>query len=186
MSPLSRALALIASLLVPLPALAELAQPSSHVLVTFGGAITESNLPAYDENSGGVFAYMDISYKAGAGFDAGMLATMPAHEITIPLGPEENMNDITMSGPHLSDVLKMLGATGKSVTPVAMDGYQAEIPWDLINAHNPILATHGDGEPLPIGTYGPAMIVFPPSDDAETQETLVSKQVWAIIYVDVK
>jgi hypothetical protein len=115
-----------------------------------------------------------------------MLDALDQTEITIPYGPEGNKREITFSGPLLSAVMSMAGAEGKTAKPMALDGYQAEIPWSSIEAHNPIVATHADGSPMGIGGYGPTMIVFPPTDDADLAAEQAGQQVWALAYIGIE
>ena len=70
--------------------------------------------------------------------------------------------------------------------PMAFDGYQVEIPWDQIAEYEPILATHSNGAPMPIGKLGPAMIVFPETDDAELAATFEALQVYSLFYIGVE
>lgn len=169
-----------------LPALAEMPAPTGHVLLTLGGAVTETNLPPRGENDGGLLGHLDIVHDGAAGFDAAMLDGLKQIDITIPYGPPENQRDYAFSGPLLSEVMTLAGAEGKSALPMALDGYQAEIEWDSIMTHQPIVATHADGAPMGIGGYGPTMIVFPPSDDADQTKKQAGQQVWAIAYIAVE
>ncbi|WP_171174182.1 hypothetical protein [Ruegeria sp. HKCCD8929] len=180
------ALPLCLTLLAPLPSFAEMARPEGHVLVSLGGAVSETNLPARAAEDGGLYGFPEVSYDAAAGFDAAMLDGLEQIEITIPYGPEGDQRNIAFSGPLLSAVMEMAGASGKTAKPMAMDGYQAEIPWEDITEHQPILATHADGAPMGIGGYGPTMIVFPPTEDDETRQTQASQQVWALAYIGIE
>ncbi|KIC42992.1 hypothetical protein RA27_06625 [Ruegeria sp. ANG-R] len=180
------ALPLAFVLTTSLPAWAEMPEPQGHVLLTLGGAVTETNLPARDEGDGGLLGYLEVQHSGAAGFDAAMLDRLEQVEITIPYGPEGNQRDIAFSGPRLSDLMIMAGAEGKTAKPMAMDGYQSEIPWNSIAAHQPIVATHADGSPMGIGGYGPTMIVFPPADDPELAQEQSGQQVWALAYIGVE
>ncbi|MES0824100.1 hypothetical protein [Ruegeria sp. SCP11] len=181
-------LALPLSLLLTtaLPVWAEMPAPQGHVLLTLGGAVTETNLPARGENDGGLLGYLEVQHDGAAGFDAATLDGLEQFEITIAYGPEGNQRDIAFSGPRLSEVMTLAGAEGKTAKPMAMDGYQSEIPWDRIAENQPIVATHADGSPMGIGGYGPTMIVFPPTDDADLAQEQAGQQVWALAYIGVE
>ncbi len=168
------------------PVWAEMPAPKGHVLLTLGGAVSETNLPARGENDGGLLGYLEVTHSRAAGFDTAMLDALDQTEITIPYGPEGNKREITFSGPLLSAVMTMAGAEGKTAKPMALDGYQAEIPWSSIEAHNPIVATHADGSPMGIGGYGPTMIVFPPTDDTDLAQEQAGQQVWALAYIGIE
>ena len=168
------------------PVLAEVPAPQGHVLVTLGGAVGETNLPARGDKDGGFFGFHEISYDRAVGFDAAMLDAMDRVEIKIPYGPAGNKREITFAGPLLSSVMIFAGAEGKTALPRAMDGYQSEISWENIATHQPILATHADGVPMGIGGFGPTMIVFPPTEDTALAEEHSGQQVWAIAYIGIK
>ncbi|WP_419738138.1 hypothetical protein [Ruegeria sp.] len=105
------------------PVWAEMPAPKGHVLLTLGGAVSETNLPARGENDGGLLGYLEITHNGAAGFDTAMLDALDQTEITIPYGPEGNKREITFSGPLLSAVMTMAGAEGKTAKPMALDGY---------------------------------------------------------------
>ncbi len=67
------ALPLSLMLTTALPLLADMPAPQGHVLLTLGGAVTETNLPARDENDGGLLGYLEVQHDGAAGFDAVML-----------------------------------------------------------------------------------------------------------------
>lgn len=168
------------------PAWADMPAPTGHVLLTLGGAVTETNIPARGENDGGLLGFLEVQHSGAAGFDAAMLDGLEQVEITITYGPEGNQRDIAFSGPLLADVMRLAGAEGRAASPMAMDGYQSEIPWDSIANHQPIVATHADGSPMGIGGYGPTMIVFPPTDDGDLAQEQAGQQVWALAYIGVE
>ncbi|WP_164658622.1 hypothetical protein [Tropicibacter sp. Alg240-R139] len=182
----ARTVALCVSLLPTLPVMADISAPVGPVLVTLGGAVSHSNLPARGTDDGGLFGFLEVEYDAAVGLDTAMLGDLPQQTITIPYGPEDNQRDYVFSGPVLADVMALAGASGKSALPMAMDGYQAEIPWDMIERLNPILATHADGAPMGIGGFGPTMVVFPPTNNTKDAEAIPSMQVWAIAYIGIK
>lgn len=169
-----------------LPLWADMPAPQGHVLLTLGGAVTETNMPARGENDGGLLGFLEVQHNGAAGFDASLLDGFEQIEITISYGPEGNTRDITFAGPRLSDLMMMAGAEGKTAKPMAMDGYQAEIPWESIATHQPIVATHANGAPMGIGGYGPTMIVFPPTDDPDLSQEQAGQQVWALAYIGVE
>jgi len=180
------ALPLVFVLTSSLPVWAEIPAPQGHVLLTLGGAVTETNLPARGENDGGLLGFLEVQHNGAAGFDAPMLDGLEQVELTIPYGPEGHQRDITFSGPRLSDLMIMAGAEGKTAKPMALDGYQSEIHWDSIATHQPIVATHADGSPMGIGGYGPTMIVFPPTEDTDLAQEQAGQQVWALAYIGVE
>ncbi|MEM8822128.1 MAG: hypothetical protein AAGF30_00820 [Pseudomonadota bacterium] len=69
---------------------------------------------------------------------------------------------------------------------IALDGHQAGIPWEIIEAGDPILTAHVDGGPLDIGGLGPTMTVFPVAEDAEIYETFLPLQLWTTVYLGIE
>ncbi|MEM9798181.1 MAG: hypothetical protein AAF919_16940 [Pseudomonadota bacterium] len=174
-------LALIASAAA---ANAQVTAPQGQVLVTLGGAVEASNRgPSTDEDLT-VLGKLGAVFETGVALDADMLAALPQAEIATTL-PGSDV-PATFSGPTLASVMEMAGAAGKLAIPFALDGYQAEIPWEMVEAHDPILATHVDGAPSAIGGLGPVMTVFPVVEDDALYETFLPLQVWATVYVGIE
>lgn len=168
----------ILSLAAPLAA-----DPKGRIVVTVGGDLAAPNLPARGEDDPGFFKYLEITYPAGYGFDDHALGHLKQHELTVPYDGQPEM---TFRGPLLADVLKAAGAKGNTVRAVALDGYQAELPMEMIESLDPILATHANGKPLAIGGYGPTAIVFPTISTPEIAEEVVSLQVWALVFIGIE
>lgn len=107
----------------------------------------------------GLYAIYGIEVQGARGFTRPELMAMSWRQIRadFPDGSSERVFD----GPRLSDVLRAAGLEGASVRLTAMDGYEAEVPADLIARYEPILALRADGDPLAIGGLGPVMLVWP-------------------------
>jgi len=157
--------------------------PEGRVLVTVGGAIPEGNLPPQDEDDVNVFGKLDLSYEIGFGFDDESLASFEQVALTVPYYRGDT--PIAFTGPRLADVLRQVGAEGQTIQGVALDGYTVEIPWETIAEHTPILATHADGRPLPIGGWGPTAIVYPLPEGGTRPDDLAASQIWALVYIGV-
>lgn len=114
----------------------------------------------------GLFAIYGIEVQSARGFTRPELTAMSWRQMRadFPVGAAERVFD----GPRLSDVLRAAGLEGASVRLTAFDGYEAEVPADLIARYEPILALRADGEPLATGGLGPVMLVWP----RRTQSTL--------------
>ena len=166
------------------PALAEVPAPTGATILTLAGAITEGNRGPSTEEDITVLGRMGLSFETGVALDAAMLAALPQIEIATMMPDDET--PATFAGPRLSAVMEMAGATGRSAFPTALDGYQVEIPWEMTETYEPILATHLDGVPLGIGDLGPIIVIFPVVDDPDLSEIFVSLQVWATFFIDVE
>lgn len=165
-------------------ALADMPAPQGRVLVTVGGDLPEGNVPPGHEDDVGFFGYLDLNFATGVGFDDASLAAMEQGKIT--LEEFEGLRDVTFTGPYLAAVMTAAGAAERTAQPVALDGYQVDIPWDNQTGLRPILATHANGRPLGLGGFGPAAIIYPPQADAALQEELAALQVWAVTFIGVE
>ncbi|WP_170419456.1 hypothetical protein [Ruegeria atlantica] len=174
---------IILALALCLPLMAKAQGPT---LVTLGGNLGTSNLPARGEEDGGFFGYLEITYTDGMGFDATTLGLLEQKELTVPFGPPGQETNRAMTGPRLADVMAQAGATGKTAVPIALDGYRAEINWEQIERFDPILATHADQKPLALGGFGPAVVIFPVVEDPALAEELGNLQVWAVTYIGIE
>lgn len=114
----------------------------------------------------GLFAIYGIEVQGARGFTRPELTAMSWRQIRadFPVGTAERVFD----GPRLSDVLRAAGLEGASVRLTSFDGYEAEVPAELIARYEPVLALRADGEPLATGGLGPVMLVWP----RRTQSTL--------------
>ncbi|KMW57005.1 hypothetical protein AIOL_001963 [Candidatus Rhodobacter oscarellae] len=163
---------------------AELAAPQGRVLLTVAGDLPAGNTDPLKPEAVNVSGFLGIEYDKAVAFDDAMLSGLSQHEIAAKL--LDTGREVTYSGPRLSDVLAAAGAEGKLASPTALDGYSAELSWDTIKQHEPILATHADGRPLEIGKLGPAMIVFPVIDDKEAYAEFSAMEVFATFYIGIE
>ncbi len=179
-----RILTVLLLLLLPFTVAAEMTAPGDRVIVTVGGDLPSGNMPAGTEDDANFFGYLDLNFAAAVGFDDAMLAGLDQGRITLPkFGP---WTDVSLTGPYLSSVMYAAGADERTALPMALDGYQVEIPWDNITGLRPILATHANGRPLALGGFGPAAVIYPPQKDAALQEELEALQVWAVVFIGVE
>lgn len=88
-------------------------------------------------------------------------------------------------GPRLSALLAHAGAPGAGARLTALDGYQVEIPPEMIAAHAPILAHTRDGQPLAIGGYGPLMLIWPRGEDPALAEMNDDLWVWGVFALEI-
>ena len=124
-------------------AAAELARPEGAVVVTIAGEIGQGNRGAFDPAADLFLKYHEKTFETAAEFDYAMLESlgMQQVEISIPEWP----SPLRLEGPRLEDLLAAVGASGKTVTLVALDGYASEIPWAEVTALNWIIAIKRDG-----------------------------------------
>ena len=92
------------------------------------------------------------------------------------------------SGVRLSDVLDRVGASGDTLTAIALNDYSAELPSEDARTWPVILAFSRDGKTLSVRDKGPLWIVYPRDDHAELQSEALAmgKWVWQLKAIDVK
>ncbi|MDJ0825436.1 MAG: hypothetical protein QNJ16_08030 [Rhodobacter sp.] len=163
---------------------AEIPGPTERVILTIGGELPEGNAPPAHEDDVNFSGYLDLTYRVAVAFDDAMLAAMPQHEVKATL--LDTGREIAYTGPRLSELMKRVGAEGKSAWPMAFDGYQVEITWDHLSQYEPIVATHGDGVPLEVGLLGPTMIVYPVVEDKDLYDSFEALQVWAMFFIGIE
>ncbi|WP_419909064.1 molybdopterin-dependent oxidoreductase [Hoeflea sp.] len=150
-------------------------------IVTFSGAISETNRDPVNERTHGLFAHHGIAFDKGYQLSREDLSALPQtnYEDDIPRA------EGTYSGPLLTDLLDRVGASGNHLVITGLDGFGAEFDLTVVDQHQPIIAIAVDGEPLSVGELGPAKLVFPKTGDAELDKELRSKGVWALFHVAV-
>jgi hypothetical protein len=67
----------------------------------------------------------------------------------------------TFTGPLFSDVLKLVGATGRTVEFVTLDDYTVSMPASNAERYGAILAYSMNGKRLEVRDFGPLFLVYP-------------------------
>jgi len=163
---------------------ADLARPQGTVVVTVAGSIQNTNRGPFDPAVDLFLKYHERSFDKAAAFDTAMLEGLGLHAVTvkIPAWPEP----VSLEGPYLKDLMAAVGASGSSVTLIALDGYASEISWDDLQALDWIVGVKADGRPLGIGQRGPLWVVYSyPDGRALTAEDEL-RWPWATFYIEVK
>lgn len=129
------------------------------VLLTLTGAIGRSNRGPLDPALDQMMHKQQLQFDRGFTFDFAELARLPAR--TIKPTVEYDSKPHTLRGPLLTDVLAQAGvANASKVLLRAVDGYAVELPLSQARAHGFIVATHLDGQPMPLGGLGPLWAVY--------------------------
>lgn len=181
------ALLLAGLLTTALPALAagKLATPAGPVILTVHGKIANTNRGPLDAFNDAFFKSSGAEFNRAAAFDRAMLQKLGMHSVTVQYSTWPKA--YRLEGPLLRDVLKAVGATGKTATVYALDGYGAKIPLSDLAAYPVVLALKADGQWLGIGGRGPAWVVYPPRDKYPAlKDADDSKWVWSAIRIDVE
>lgn len=156
---------------------------SGPVVLTLHGDVTDTNRGAMDADREPLFARYDMAFDEARSFSRSELLALEQGEIRVayPLGGETHV----FTGPRLSEVLDAAGAGDAMAIVSAFDGYQREIPVAGLRDHGVILALTRDGEPLAIGDYGPAMLVWPRDDDDALAGQNDDDWVWGVFAIEI-
>lgn len=130
-------------------------------LLTITGAITRSNRGALDPALDQMMAKQKLAFDRAYALDFAALAALPARTIRPTL--EYDGKPHTLRGPLLADVLAQAGAKPRDAAKVlmrAVDGYAAVLEMRQLRAWNFIVATHLDGQAMPLGGLGPLWAVY--------------------------
>lgn len=179
---------LIPALLVFLltsPAMAvELGKPTGPVVVTLAGAIGNTNRPPYDEKTDLFLKYHEKTFEKAAAFDYAMLEALGTQQVEIKVPAWAA--PVRLEGPRLADLLAAVGAEGKTVSLVALDGYASEISWTEVKALNWIVGIKRDGRYLGLGQQGPLWVVYTYPDGRDLSNDDELRWPWATFYIEVQ
>ncbi len=153
-------------------------------MVTVAGQIEQTNRGAFDPFEDGLAKVHDLTFKQAFAFDTDSLEALGMKALTVryPKWPD----GYRFEGPLLSDVLKAVGAAGKSVRAVALDGYSASISMQDIRDYEILLAIKKDGNYLAVGGRGPAWLVFPRDKHEALKSRDDSQWVWSVYMIIVE
>lgn len=161
------------------------------VLLTVTGAITRSNRGQLDPALDQMMHKQQISFQRAYTFDFAELARLPSRSIRPTL--EYDGKAHALRGPLLADVLEQAGAQAGAASKVvlrAVDGYAAVVPLAQAKAQGLIVATHLDGEAMPLGGLGPLWAIY----DADRVPEMAAKPLpqrfgacpWALYHIEVQ
>lgn len=164
----------------------ELSVPKGPVVLTVSGSIEHTNRGALDaiELRESMFKFHELAFERAAQFDLDALERLGMHRITgsHPGWP----NELTFEGPLLRDVLNAVGANGRIVKVLALDGYAAEIAISEIQDRPFIVAVKREGRYVGIGDQGPTWVVAPSKPNGTPDHEQGSEWVWAAFYISVE
>jgi hypothetical protein len=158
-------------------------------LLTVTGSIGKTNRGPFDPVLDQMMGKQKLTFDKAHAFDFAALAAMPA--VTIQPTLEYDKKQHKLSGPLVADVLKAAGATGAGKLAMrAVDGYAPTISQADLNKYKFIVATHLDGQPMPLGGLGPLWAVY----DADRFPDMAAKPVdqrfalcpWGLYHIDVQ
>jgi hypothetical protein len=170
------------------PATAALSGPA---LLTITGAIGRSNRGALDPALDQMMHKQKLAFARAWTMDFAALNALPARTIRPTLEYDGKVH--ALRGPLLADVLAQAQARPKESAKVllrAVDGFAAALETRQLRAWNLIVATHLDGQPMPLGGLGPLWAVY----DADRVPEMAARPVnqrfgacpWALYHIEVQ
>jgi hypothetical protein len=175
------------------PIVAQATAPAKHgpALLTVTGDIARSNRGPLDPALDQMMHKHQVTFTTAWAFDYPSLMALPQQTIRPTL--EYDRKPHTLRGPLLTDVLARAGATlhDKGVVVLrAVDGYNVELPVAEARARRFIVATHIDGNPMPLGGLGPLWAVYDADRVPEMAALPLPQRFaacpWALYHIEVK
>ena len=150
-------------------------------VITVAGKISETNRGPLDAFEDAFLNSHDIAFDAAFTFDREALAALGMHRLVTRIpGTDHTVN---VEGPLLRDVLKKVGASGKTVSVMALDGYAADIAVANLDTWPVVLALKNNGKWLDIGGRGPAWVVYPANEFPALATKDDAGWVWAAFFM---
>jgi len=185
---------LAATAAAPLPVFAQSAQrtasASEPTLLTLTGDIARTNRGPFDKALDVLMGKHGLSFDKAYGIDYPMIAKLPVRHIDVTI--EYDGKKHTLSGPLLTDILKLAGATLKDSTTLslrALDGYAPKLKVSEARRLGFIVATHRDGKPLALGGLGPLWAIYPADRFPDVMTRALTDRFaacpWGLYHVDV-
>lgn len=161
------ALAVLVLAISPAVALDPLPAPTGPVILTVTGRVEITNS------------------ERGAEFDREMLYALGLTEFATTTawtdGPQ------LFEGVLLRAVLERVGASGTTITGIALNDYAASFPFDEARRYDVLLAAIMNGEEMQLRDRGPLWIVYPRDDHPALQEPQYNDRwVWQLREINVQ
>ncbi len=84
------------------------------------------------------------------------------------------------SGTPLQALLDAVGASGRTLTAIALNDYSAELPIQDAQSHDVLLALDHNGKPMRVRNKGPIWIVYPQDERTADAGVHNNKMVWQL------
>ncbi len=138
-----------------------LAMPTQKKILTITGKITNTN----DGNA--------------AVFDRPMLEALGMSSVETATPWYTGI--IKFEGVRMDTLMRYVGATGESVTAIALNDFSSEIPISDFSRYGVLLALKRDGKYMPISDKGPLFIVYPYDSSPELRaQKFYSRSAWEL------
>ncbi len=160
-------------------------------LLTVTGAIGRGNRGPLDPVLDQMMHKQQLTFDKAYAFDYAELLRLAPQTIRPTL--EYDGKPHLLRGPLLTDVLARAGARlddGTLLVLRAVDGYNVELPLAQAGKHRFIVATHVDGQPMPLGGLGPLWAVYDADRVPDMAKLPLPQRFaacpWALYHIDVR
>jgi len=173
------------------PAAQERPQRTGPTLLTVTGAIGHGNRGPLDKALDQLMVKQQLSFDRAHTFDFEALRALPA--LTIRPTLEYDARVHTLRGPLLEHVVEATGArmdASHKLVLRAIDGYTVSLSLAQARRYRFIIATHLDGQPMPLGGLGPLWAVFDADRHAEVMARPLAERYaqcpWGLYHLEVQ
>lgn len=128
---------------------------------------------------------IDVTNKGrSAEFDYAMLEALGVDHIETTTPWYDGV--VRFDGVRIHQLLQAVGASGESVTAVALNDYTTEIPVKDIRRYGVLLAMKRNGSDMPVSDKGPLFIVYPYDSKPELKsQKYYSRSAWQVASLEV-
>ncbi|MDY7546814.1 molybdopterin-dependent oxidoreductase [Glaciimonas sp. CA11.2] len=159
-------------------------------LLTISGAIGKGNRGALDPALDQMMHKQNIQFDKAYVFNFATLTSLPAVDINPTL--EYDAKPHALRGPLLTDVIAAAAdkaLPGNTAVKLrAVDGYVVQVALSDIRKYRFIVATHLDGQPIPLGGLGPLWAVYAPNSFPDMMARPLSARFplcpWALYHIE--
>ena len=121
----------------------------------------------------------DTNDDGAAVFDRPMLEALGTTSIETKTPWYEGV--INFEGVRMDTLMRHVGATGESVTAMALNDFSTEIPISDFSRYGAILALKRDGNYMPVRDKGPLFLVYPYDSSPELRaQKFYSRSAWQL------
>ncbi len=160
-------------------------------LLTISGAIGRGNRGPVDKALDQMMVKQQIAFDRAQTFDYRALTSLPAVSIRPTLEYDAKVH--TLRGPLLGQVIEATGARMDNPHKLvlrAIDGYTVNLTLAQARRYRFIVATHLDGQPLPLGGLGPLWAVFDADRHADVMARPLAERYaqcpWGLYHIEVQ
>jgi hypothetical protein len=164
---------------------------NSPALLTVTGAIGRGNRGPLDKALDQMMVKQQLAFDRAHTFDYRALTSLPAVSIRPTLEYDNKVH--ALRGPLLGQVIEATGARMDNTLKLvlrAIDGYTVNLTLAQARRYRFIVATHLDGQPMPLGGLGPLWAVF----DADRHPDVMARPLaeryaqcpWGLYHIEVQ